>query len=126
MNRLKEFIGFTPRQLKAFWGIAFLSLLAIGYTLFTDFVADSDRQDGITVYVGRSNQTYAPVFQVNLNSAPADSLELIPGIGPVLSERIVAYRDSTGGFSEESELIEVYGIGHKLFSQIEDYVVVGP
>ena len=55
--------------------------------------------------------TTAPPAIVHLNSATADDLDALDGIGPSLAERIVAYRVAHGGFRSVDELDEVSGIG---------------
>lgn len=52
----------------------------------------------------------APLQTVELNSASESELEALPGIGSVLSKRIVKYRDLLGGFSSVGQLVEVYGL----------------
>lgn len=61
---------------------------------------------------------------VNLNSADAAALEELPGIGPKLAERIVAWRTEHGRFSSVDELGEVSGIGDKILSQLRQLVTV--
>lgn len=63
---------------------------------------------------------------VDLNSADASALDTLPGVGPVLSERIIAWREEHGRFTSVDELGEVSGIGEKLLSQIRDRVQVAP
>ena len=46
----------------------------------------------------------------DLNAATADDLREVPGIGPVLSRRIVRFRDVLGGYLDESQLLDVYGL----------------
>jgi competence protein ComEA len=53
----------------------------------------------------------APAAIVHLNSASAEDLDALDGIGPALAERIVAYREAHGGFRSVDELDEVSGIG---------------
>lgn len=62
--------------------------------------------------------------KINLNSADRKSLEGLPGIGPTLAERIIAYRDKKGGFSNVEELKQVSGIGEKKFEEIRDMVEI--
>ncbi|HET6174384.1 MAG TPA: helix-hairpin-helix domain-containing protein [Gaiellales bacterium] len=52
-----------------------------------------------------------PAAIVHLNSASADELDALDGIGPSLAQRIVDYRDAHGGFGSIDELDEVSGIG---------------
>ena len=47
---------------------------------------------------------------LSLNSATAEDLQKISGIGPVLSNRIISYRNYLGGFSQLSQCYEVYGL----------------
>jgi len=55
---------------------------------------------------------------VDLNTADASALDSLPGVGPVLSQRILDWRAQHGRFSSVDELGEVSGIGDKLLAQI--------
>lgn len=61
---------------------------------------------------------------INLNTAPAAQLQTLPGIGPALAERIVAWRESNGGFSSVDQLTRVSGIGPKTLERFRDQVTV--
>ncbi|GHT31127.1 hypothetical protein FACS1894214_2130 [Planctomycetales bacterium] len=52
-------------------------------------------------------------FQVNINSADAAELQLLPGIGEKLSQNIIAYRQENGQFYRYTELQNIKGIGSK-------------
>jgi competence protein ComEA len=71
-----------------------------------------------------ANLARHPNIKINLNTAPADSLELIPGIGPVYAERITGYRREHGKFKSVKDLTRVNGIGPKTLKEIERYVTV--
>lgn len=62
---------------------------------------------------------------VDLNTADAAELDTLPGIGPVLADRIVAWRAEHGRFTTVDELAEVSGIGPALLSRLRDLVRVG-
>ena len=62
--------------------------------------------------------------RINLNSADASTLEDLPGIGPALAERIIAYREQHGGFRTVRDLLRVSGIGPAKFEQLEPLVTV--
>lgn len=62
--------------------------------------------------------------RININTAAESELELLDGIGPVLSKRITQKRDELGGFRSIEQLLEVEGIGDKLFDSIKNYIKV--
>lgn len=62
---------------------------------------------------------------VDLNQADAAAFDTLPGIGPVLAERIVSWRDEHGRFTAVEELTEVTGIGPALLAGVRDLVRVG-
>ncbi|MBM3213953.1 helix-hairpin-helix domain-containing protein [Candidatus Poribacteria bacterium] len=64
--------------------------------------------------------------RVNLNTADSATLQTLPGIGPVLAERIIAYRKEAGGFHSVDDLIDVRGIGPKTLGKLRDLVTVEP
>jgi competence protein ComEA len=61
---------------------------------------------------------------VDLSTADAALLDTLPGVGPVIAERIVAWRDENGPFTSVDELGEVDGIGPALLDKIRDSVRV--
>lgn len=61
---------------------------------------------------------------VNLNTADLDALDSLPGVGPVLAQRIVDWRTEHGRFTSVEELGEVSGIGDKMLSQLRLRVTV--
>ncbi len=61
---------------------------------------------------------------VDLNRADAATLETLPGIGPVLAERIVQWRDDVGPFGSVDELTSVSGIGEHVLEGLRDRVTV--
>jgi competence protein ComEA len=61
---------------------------------------------------------------INLNTATPRELETLPGIGPVLAKRIVAFRDKRHGFRRVEELLAIPGISEKKWKAIRDKVEV--
>ncbi|MDR0592810.1 MAG: helix-hairpin-helix domain-containing protein [Bifidobacteriaceae bacterium] len=60
--------------------------------------------------------------KVNVNQAGIDGLTALPGIGPVLAQRIVDFREANGPFEELNDLAEVSGIGPKVLAGLADSV----
>ncbi|WP_345647664.1 ComEA family DNA-binding protein, partial [Streptomyces tremellae] len=59
---------------------------------------------------------------ISLNTATADQLDSLPGVGPVLAQHILDYRTQNGGFRSVDELREVGGIGERRFADLEKLV----
>ena len=64
------------------------------------------------------------IKRININKTDAESLKRIRGIGEVLSNRIIKYRESLGGFVSESQLTEVYGLSDSVFRNLLKYIIV--
>lgn len=60
---------------------------------------------------------------VNVNTATAEQLQLLPGIGPALAKRIIEFREANGPFEKVDELVAVRGIGEKSLAKLRPYVV---
>jgi competence protein ComEA len=61
---------------------------------------------------------------VNLNTASASQLEGLPGIGKATADRIVEYRQKSGGFKKVEELMNIRGIGETSFLKLKPLVTV--
>lgn len=61
---------------------------------------------------------------LDLNLADVDDLEELPGVGPVLAQRILEWRDANGPFTEVGQLRDVAGIGEKTFQSLAPLVGV--
>lgn len=66
----------------------------------------------------------APQGIVNINTADADALQTLPGVGEVLAGRIIEYRELSGGFVTVEQLMEVSGIGRQKFDALRDDITV--
>ncbi|MFJ4471046.1 helix-hairpin-helix domain-containing protein [Streptomyces sp. NPDC089424] len=64
----------------------------------------------------------APAAPVSLNTATAEQLDTLPGVGPVLAQHIIDHRTRHGGFRSVDELREVDGIGERRFADLRDLV----
>ena len=62
---------------------------------------------------------------IDLNTATSEQLQTLPGIGPVIADRIIAYREEVGAFQTVGELMNVPGIGEKRLESIWDLITVG-
>ena len=60
--------------------------------------------------------------KVNINSADAGQLALLPRVGPSVAQRIIEYRKQNGPFKKAEDLMLVQGIGEKTYQLIKPYV----
>ena len=66
-----------------------------------------------------------PAAVVNINTATADQLDALPGIGAKMAARIVDYRQKNGGFKKLEDLMNVQGIGEKNFLKLKPLITLG-
>lgn len=69
-------------------------------------------------------ESLLPGERIDLNTAPVADLERLPGIGAVRAQAIADWRAEHGSFQHPRELMEVYGIGEKIYESLRDYIIV--
>lgn len=62
--------------------------------------------------------------KINLNTASAEQLQVLNGVGPATAAAIVEYRESNGQFNSVAELKDVKGIGHKKLQNLSENLTV--
>ena len=78
----------------------------------------------ITTVSAQEPRPGAAAAVLNLNTATVAQLEALPGIGKSTAERIVEYRQKSGGFKKVEELMNVKGIGEKSFLKLKPLITV--
>lgn len=66
----------------------------------------------------------APAKRVNLNTASAEELATLPGVGPGVAKQILSWRKEHGRFAKAEDVMAVRGIGEKKFARMKDYLAV--
>lgn len=62
--------------------------------------------------------------KININTASADELQLLNGVGPSTANAIVDYREQNGAFSSVEDLVNIKGIGEKKVANLAEQVTV--
>lgn len=63
-------------------------------------------------------------FPININTATLEELDQLPGIGPVIAQRIIDYRQANGPFPTREAIMDVPGIGEATFEKLKDLITV--
>lgn len=85
-------------------------------------VTNTPRVSGVQVENDLSERVISG--KININTAPADELDLLPGIGPSKAQAIIDYRKKNGPFNSIAEIQNVSGIGPKTFEKLRDLITV--
>lgn len=80
---------------------------------------------GATTSPSTTEASFSSSTLININNATLSELQTLPGIGPVLAQRILDHREENGLFSSVADLTKVNGIGAKRLEAILDYITVG-
>lgn len=85
-------------------------------------------EDGMHLHVGfalngNPEELLRPK-QININTASAEELDTLPGVGPAVAKRILAYRQEKGNFPNIEAIKEVKGIGEGMFAKLKDKITV--
>ncbi len=120
---MNQYFDFTSRQLKCLSVLCATAMIMGGFLFVRSFSHPDDAAPPFSVFIGENEQKFTGLFVLDPNTAPADSLELLPGVGRVLADRIIEYRQHYR-FKREIDVTEVKGIGPRLFERIKPYLKV--
>ncbi len=140
---LKDWFGYTRRERRS----TFILLLIIAAVAGIRFIVPNRKIDieiipvDNTISFADSNphisditppqkspagKTIKPAKILDLNKCDSAALESLPGLGPVLSARIVRYRNLLGGYADVSQLKEVYGLPEETWDLVSGRLKVDP
>lgn len=62
--------------------------------------------------------------KININTATRAELQSLPGIGPVLGERLIKFRDERGGFQSIEDILKIKGIGRNTLEKLSELITL--
>ncbi len=119
----KKTFDVNDGQLRFLMVLSFTALVLCCYLVISSYAIPQASSPELPLLLGDGDRQFTGLFMVDPNSSPADSLELLPGIGSVKANRIVAYRQHHR-FEKVVDITEVDGIGPKLFEKIRPYLKI--
>ena len=72
-----------------------------------------------------TKQAESSEFVIDINRASVEEFTKLPGVGPALARRIVAFREKHGPFRRVEDLLAIRGIGHKKWKAIRPHLAIG-
>lgn len=107
-------------------GLSAISADVLAATEKKEVAASTDKAALPKVAADEKNKDTKPTKDipkdVDINTADKDMLTLLPGIGPVTAEAIIAYRKANGSFKSIDELTKVKGIGEKTLLKLKPFL----
>ncbi len=134
-----HWFGFTRRERRSTFLLLILILLVAGFRFIipernitveeipvetgdiSDISFSQEKESGSGSYI-KNHRTNLQRPLLEINTSDSASLEALPGIGPVLSARIIKFRKLLGGFASVDQLREVYGLSEEVFGLISSRV----
>lgn len=96
----------------------------VGYNAF--YIAEPQQE--MVVYVDTKEESYivsSPQNErININTATKEELVSLKGIGDIIADRIISYREENGLFAQTSDIMQVKGIGEGVYEEIESQITV--
>lgn len=134
-RKVRDYFVFTRNEQKIvlFLGVVFLAGAGIkAYRALTAAPAEPpfEYRQSDSVFTARTNAAKTPAAAhapvLDLNTATHAQLMALPGIGPKLADRIIAYRAAHKRFTRVNEVKNISGIGNVKFERIRGSIVVKP
>lgn len=113
---------------KALWIMGIIAIVFI-FTTIGVFIGRMTTDGELKIHARESvrnetiaNEETANSGLININTANAEELQELPGIGKVTAEAIITYRNENGPFENTKELMEVKGIGEKTYEELKSMI----
>jgi len=119
-----DFSNMKRIWLEPFTIAVFLLLMVVMLLLFRLNLGDPKCISDAVFSADEEDPAFVQTETIDLNSASVYELQMLPGVGAVIAERIIDHRENVGPFHAPEDLMQVSGIGEDTFSRLKDFVTV--
>jgi competence ComEA-like helix-hairpin-helix protein len=78
------------------------------------------------LYASAHAQKHPPSHPIDINTATAEQLQQLPGIGPATAKAVIRFREKSGPFRRPEDLLAIHGISKSRFDKLRPYITVTP
>ena len=115
---------YKPEDLKKIWGLSTQKCDELMPYVKIESSVSLYPSKSTAPFISKTNYQIKKVNVIEINSADSLMIESLPGIGPALTKRIIAYRNKLGGFYTIEQLKEVWGLQDSVYQKIKDRIIV--
>ena len=95
-------------------------VFAVSFVIYSVFFKNS----GENINIVEPDTEFNYALRIDLNNAEIQMFELLPGIGPKIAQKIIDYRENSGGFKNVDELERIQGISLRMVNLLRPFVYV--
>jgi competence ComEA-like helix-hairpin-helix protein len=116
----------TPQDIKKIYGLSTADAeRLIPYIKITSTNKNNNYKNNVGQATGKSASSNTNYYHtIHINTATAEEWKTLPGIGDILANRIVKFRNSMGGFKSVDDVKKTYGLSDSTFNLIRPYLVL--
>jgi competence ComEA-like helix-hairpin-helix protein len=115
---------YKPEDLKKIWGLSTQKCDELMPYVKIESGVSLQQNKSTTPIFPKTNYLVKKATVIEINSADSLMIESLPGIGPTLTKRVIAYRNKMGGFYTIEQLKEVWGLQDSVYQKIKDKIIV--
>ncbi len=116
--------GLTRGERRTLAWLGAAALIGLAAALWQQQQPSRVLKEGVPAQAAEWSHALSAARQVDVNTADVAELERLPGVGPALAARIVAYRMRQGPFASVDEVARVSGIGPKTLAALAGYLTI--
>jgi competence ComEA-like helix-hairpin-helix protein len=114
----------TPQDIKKIYGLSSADAERLIPYIKIASTKNNDYKNDVVQTTEKNTSANKNYHTININTATAQEIKTLPGIGDVLANRIVKFRNSMGGFKSVDDVRKTYGLSDSTFNLIRPYLIL--